>query len=168
MHSNCNKSLGYFFRTPENACITTQFGIKCNGFFCSSTTHIGQKKGDFFLWECQLNMGELQSCVLWILVRLPLRRRGPSNLGAFRHQSFLLLCPFPNPPPPPHISLYILCVDMTLCFISPLLLSPCDQPYRSHPIFYRAPHFALLHLAAEPPLNSYWLASTDYLFATSS
>ena len=80
MQSNCNKSLAYFFRTPENACITTQLGIKCNCFFCSLTTHIGQK-GEFFLWECQLNMGELQSCVLWILVRLPLRRRGPSVIN---------------------------------------------------------------------------------------
>ena len=42
--------------------------------------HILDKKG-IFLCECQLNMDELQSCVLWILVRLPLRRRDPSVIN---------------------------------------------------------------------------------------
>lgn len=136
----------------------TQFGMKCNCFFCSLTTRFGQKRGYFYgnansIWASCNPVFYEYWCVF------------PSDVWA--PPSSILPAVVSVSTPPAHFSIYFMCGHDSV-FYFPLTAVPCDQPYRSHPIFYHAPHFPLLHLAGEPPLNSYWLASTDYLFATSS
>lgn len=110
--------------------IPAEFGIEYSHSFCCLTTH---KKGDFFK-----GMPTQYGCIAILCFMSP-GSTSPSRYGPSVTNPSCCSVGFPL-----RISLYILCVDTTLCFDPPYSSLPCDQPYRSFPIFYLSPHFPSL------------------------